>query len=83
MIPDFYPVIGQKRGSNGLHRVFVAGDREKDDPLSIQCKGVSESVKAFGFNGYQNTRSIVVPGRVISRLWTQPSIRFFAKPFVS
>jgi hypothetical protein len=47
-------VIGKKRGSDGLHRVFMAGDGEKNDPLSIQRKGVGERVKSFGLNGCQS-----------------------------
>src|SRR5438093_1149366 len=74
--PDDYPVIGKKRGSDGLHGVFMAGDREKNDPLFIQCKGVGERVKSFGLNGYQNTRSIVVPGRVVSSLRTHLHFAF-------
>ena len=61
----------------------MAGDREKNDPLSVQCIGISECVKSFGLNGYQNTGSIVVPGRVISLIADTPSFRFFAEPFVS
>ena len=83
MNSDIDPVIGKKCGSDGLHRVFMAGDREKDDPLSVQCKGVSECVKSFGLNGYQSTRSIVVPGRVVSSLADTPSFQFFAEPLVS
>ena len=44
MNPDIYPVIGKKRGSDGLHRVFVAGDREKDDPLSIEERRGKDNV---------------------------------------
>jgi len=81
--PDIDPVIGKNRGFDGLHRVFMAGDREKDHPLSIHCIGVGECVKSFGLNGYQNTRSIVVPGRVVSPLRTHLHFGFSLKPFVS
>jgi hypothetical protein len=80
---DIDPVIGKKRGSDRLHRVFMAGDREKNDPLSVQCIGVSEYVKTFGLNGYQNTGSIVAPGRVVSPLRTHLHFGFSLKPFVS
>src|SRR6266542_2072038 len=43
---DIYPVIGKKRGSDGLRSIFMAGDREKNDPLSVQRIGVSECVKS-------------------------------------
>ena len=69
MNSDIYPVIGKKRGSDGLHRVFMAGDREKDDPLSVQCIGVSISVKPFGLNGYESGRTSVV------RTWVVVSLR--------
>src|SRR5262249_48747993 len=68
MSSDIYPVIGKKRRADGLNRVFVPGDRKKNDPLCVQCIGVSESVKSFGLDRYQNTRSIVVPIRVVSPL---------------
>jgi hypothetical protein len=45
-------MIGQKRGSDGLYGVFMAGDGEKNDPLFIQREGVSERVKSGGLNGY-------------------------------
>src|SRR5215475_11921925 len=73
---DINPVIGKKCGSDGLHGVFMSGDREKNDPLSVQCEGISECVKSFGLNGYQNTRSIVVPGRVVSPLQTHLHFSF-------
>ena len=73
MNSDIDPVIGKKRGSDGLHGVFMAGDREKDDPLSVQCKGVGESVKSFGLNGYQSGRTVVVPGRVVCLIAGAPS----------
>jgi hypothetical protein len=47
-----YPVIGEKRGSDCLHRVFMASDGEKNDPLFIQREGVSDRVKSVGLNGY-------------------------------
>jgi hypothetical protein len=50
VIPNVYPVIDQKRGSDGLHRVLMAGDGEKNDPLLIQRKGVGERVKSVGLN---------------------------------
>ena len=62
---DIDPVIGKKPGSDGLHRVFMAGDREKDDPLSVQCKGVGERVKSVGLDGDQSWKDWFVPGRVV------------------
>jgi hypothetical protein len=59
--PDIYPVIGKKRGSDGLDRVFMAGDREKNDPLFIKRKGVGERVKPVCLNGYRSTGAIAVP----------------------
>jgi hypothetical protein len=52
VILSVYPVIGQKRGSDGFHRVSMAGDGEKNDPLFIEREGVSERVKSGGLNGY-------------------------------
>jgi hypothetical protein len=54
-------VIGEKRGSDGLNRVFMAGDREKNDPLLIQRKGVGKRMKAVGLNFHQNRGAIAVP----------------------
>jgi hypothetical protein len=56
VIPSVYPVIGQKRGSDGFHRVSMAGDGEKNDPLFIKREGVSERVKSAGLNGYKVRR---------------------------
>ena len=58
MNADIEPVIGQKPGSDGLHRVLMAGDREKHDPLSVQCKGVGERMKSVGLDGYESARTV-------------------------
>ena len=63
MNSDVYPVIGKKRGSDGLHRVFMAGHREKNDPLSIQCIGVGERVKSVGFNRDQALKDCGCPNQ--------------------
>ena len=69
MNSDIDPVIGKKRGSDGLYGIFVAGDREKDDPLSIHCKGIGVSVKPLRFNRDQSGRTSVV------RTWVVVSLR--------
>src|SRR5215468_4324459 len=76
MNSDINPVIGKKRRADCLNRVFVSGDREKNDPLGVQCIGVSESVKSFGLDRYQNTGSIMVPARVVSPLRTHLHLGF-------
>ncbi len=69
MNSDSNPVIGKKRGSDGLHRVFMAGNRQKDDPLSVHCKGIGVSVKPLRFNRDQSGRTSVV------RTWVVVSLR--------
>src|SRR5262244_830610 len=76
MNSDVYPMVGKKRGSDGLHGIFMSGDREKNDPLCVQCIGVSECVKSSGLDGYQNTGSIMVPARVVSPLRTHLHFAF-------
>jgi hypothetical protein len=39
-------MIGQQRGSDGRHRVFMAGDGEKNNPLFIESEGVGKRVKS-------------------------------------
>ena len=40
VISDIDPVVGKKAGSYRLDRIFMAADREKDDPLAIQREGI-------------------------------------------
>lgn len=68
MIPDAYPMIGQQRGSDGRHRVFMAGDGEKNNPLFIESEGVGKRVKSARLNGYQGRRIVVGQTRVVDDL---------------
>jgi len=78
---DIDPVIGKKRGSNRLHGVFVAGDREKDDPLSIQRKGVYVGVKSLRFNRDQSGRTAVVRARDV--IYLRVHLYFLIGPFLA
>jgi hypothetical protein len=40
VISDIDPVVGKKAGSDRFDRIYMAGDREKDDPLAIEREGV-------------------------------------------